>query len=68
LSRPKGGSNFIDQFFKDLIAKVSFSIFEAISSSNGDTAVPPLLNITGRRSRLSGGGGATCPDFRSHPA
>ena len=25
------------------------------------------LNITGRRSRLSGGGGATCPDFRSHP-
>ena len=26
------------------------------------------LDITGRRSRLSGGGGATCPDFRSHPA
>lgn len=26
------------------------------------------LNITVRRSRLSGGGGATCPDFRSHPA
>ena len=23
--------------------------------------------ITGRRSRQSGGGGATCPDFRSHP-
>ena len=26
------------------------------------------LIITGRRSRQSGGGGATCPDFRSHPA
>ena len=24
--------------------------------------------IPGRRSRLSGGGRATCPDFRSHPA
>jgi hypothetical protein len=26
------------------------------------------LIITGRQSRQSGGGGATCPDFRSHPA
>ena len=27
-----------------------------------------IVDITGRRSRLSGGGGATSPDFRSHPA
>ncbi len=26
------------------------------------------LNIAGRRSRLPGGGGATCPDFWSRPA
>ncbi len=31
------------------------------------TLVMTILNITGRRSRLSGGGRATCPDFRSHP-
>ena len=26
------------------------------------------VNIAGRRSRLPGGGGATCPDFWSRPA
>ena len=27
-----------------------------------------MVNIAGRRSRLPGGGGATCPDFWSRPA
>ena len=32
------------------------------------TLLSERVNIAGRRSRLPGGGGATCPDFWSRPA
>ncbi len=43
------------------------NIYQSVAPDTEKPIITRVLNITGRRSRLSGGGRATCPDFRSHP-
>ncbi len=52
--------------------KTYYYLLRKIRSSEVETLEPQLVrlqevNITGRRSHLSGVARATCPDFRSHP-
>ena len=70
MDNAKNDNYYLDRILADLsfIQKHTNNIESEELGLNEVLLDSMMLNIAGRRSRLPGGGGATCPDFWSRPA